>query len=262
MVAPPPGSWPRVRGSLAARGHLARENACTAAEPAGSGGGAPRRGVGRFARGEGGPLPCPLLEASPSPVYGAALLMRFGLTAHRGFKSLRLRATETPGSLRPGVFRCAEAGGCREPEEARRGTRRGSDGGVPPPARRAGRAEDPTTPRQQDTSTQARTERVEVKPDHLEAAQHLDPSARGAGRGTAPPPRRDGAPGCPVSRGLRRGPGSARPGQAPPGRAWRQAEAARLSASRRGSTSSRARCASAAAARACRARPRRCRRAA
>ncbi|CCH74916.1 hypothetical protein BN11_4960014 [Nostocoides australiense Ben110] len=30
-------------------------------------------------------------EASPSPVYGAALLMRFGLIAHRGFKSLRLR---------------------------------------------------------------------------------------------------------------------------------------------------------------------------
>ncbi len=32
-----------------------------------------------------------LMEASPSPVYGAALLMRFGLNAHRGFKSLRLR---------------------------------------------------------------------------------------------------------------------------------------------------------------------------
>lgn len=30
-------------------------------------------------------------EVSPSPVYGAALLMRFGLNAHRGFKSLRLR---------------------------------------------------------------------------------------------------------------------------------------------------------------------------
>jgi hypothetical protein len=32
------------------------------------------------------------LEASPSPVYGAALLMRFGFTAHPGFKSPSLRA--------------------------------------------------------------------------------------------------------------------------------------------------------------------------
>jgi hypothetical protein len=30
-------------------------------------------------------------EASPSPVYGAALLMRFGFTAHPGFKSPSLR---------------------------------------------------------------------------------------------------------------------------------------------------------------------------
>jgi hypothetical protein len=30
-------------------------------------------------------------EASPSPVYGAALLMRFGLTAHPGFESRSLR---------------------------------------------------------------------------------------------------------------------------------------------------------------------------
>jgi hypothetical protein len=36
---------------------------------------------------------CGLLaqEASPSPVYGAALLMRFGFTAHPGFKSPSLR---------------------------------------------------------------------------------------------------------------------------------------------------------------------------
>ena len=32
----------------------------------------------RFARRAGGRLPCATLEASPSPVYGAALLMRFG----------------------------------------------------------------------------------------------------------------------------------------------------------------------------------------
>ena len=31
------------------------------------------------------------VEASPSPVYGAALLMRFGPQAHREFKSRRLR---------------------------------------------------------------------------------------------------------------------------------------------------------------------------
>lgn len=31
------------------------------------------------------------MEASPSPVYGAALLMRFGFNAHREFKSRRLR---------------------------------------------------------------------------------------------------------------------------------------------------------------------------
>ena len=31
------------------------------------------------------------MEASPSPVYGAALLMRFGSQAHREFKSPRLR---------------------------------------------------------------------------------------------------------------------------------------------------------------------------
>jgi hypothetical protein len=34
-------------------------------------------------------------EASPSPVYGAALLMRFGLTVHPGFKSPSLRTTCT-----------------------------------------------------------------------------------------------------------------------------------------------------------------------
>src|ERR1700728_2015585 len=45
------------------------------------------------------------LEASPSPVYGAALLMRFGFTAHPGFKSPSLRpSTAAPG----GSF----AGGC------------------------------------------------------------------------------------------------------------------------------------------------------
>ena len=38
-----------------------------------------------------------LQEASPSPVYGAALLMRFGSQAHPGFKSPSLRcATGTP----------------------------------------------------------------------------------------------------------------------------------------------------------------------
>ena len=31
-------------------------------------------------------------EASPSLVYGAALLMRFGVTPHPGFKSRSLRA--------------------------------------------------------------------------------------------------------------------------------------------------------------------------
>src|SRR5688572_17537355 len=31
-------------------------------------------------------------EASPSPVYGAALLMRFGVTPHPGFKSRSLRS--------------------------------------------------------------------------------------------------------------------------------------------------------------------------
>ena len=40
------------------------------------------------------------LEASPSPVYGAALLMRFGLNAHRGFKSLRLRHRIVASDLR------------------------------------------------------------------------------------------------------------------------------------------------------------------
>jgi hypothetical protein len=34
-------------------------------------------------------------EASPSPVYGAALLMRFGLLVHPGFKSPSLRTTST-----------------------------------------------------------------------------------------------------------------------------------------------------------------------
>ncbi len=38
------------------------------------------------------------LEASPSPVYGAALLMRFGFIAHREFKSPRLRQ-QGPGGL-------------------------------------------------------------------------------------------------------------------------------------------------------------------
>ena len=36
-----------------------------------------------------------LLEASPSLVYGAALLMRFGLTAHPGFESRSLRAARS-----------------------------------------------------------------------------------------------------------------------------------------------------------------------
>ena len=45
------------------------------------------------------------LEASPSPVYGAALLMRFGFTAHPGFKSPSLR------SLSSGFVReCISAG--------------------------------------------------------------------------------------------------------------------------------------------------------
>src|SRR6201999_2427693 len=39
-------------------------------------------------------FPAPPLEASPSPVYGAALLMRFGFTAHPGFKSPSLRFLE------------------------------------------------------------------------------------------------------------------------------------------------------------------------
>ena len=58
------------------------------------------RGWGRtgFARSVGERIPCRSeREASPSPVYGAALLMRFGLNAHRGFKSLRLRAPGAPG---------------------------------------------------------------------------------------------------------------------------------------------------------------------
>ena len=40
-------------------------------------------------------------EASPSPVYGAALLMRFGSQAHRGFKSLRLRPVEHGSEAQP-----------------------------------------------------------------------------------------------------------------------------------------------------------------
>jgi hypothetical protein len=36
-------------------------------------------------------------EASPSLVYGAALLMRFGVTPHPGFKSRSLRATVQTG---------------------------------------------------------------------------------------------------------------------------------------------------------------------
>ena len=50
-------------------------------------------------------------EASPSPVYGAALLMRFGSQAHRGFKSLRLRHRSHAGDRAPappatGLRRC------------------------------------------------------------------------------------------------------------------------------------------------------------
>src|SRR4029079_6042148 len=45
------------------------------------------------------------MEASPSPVYGAALLMRFGFIAHRGFKSLRLRRTrKSPDTLFVGAL--------------------------------------------------------------------------------------------------------------------------------------------------------------
>src|SRR3954447_22830547 len=55
-----------------------------------------RRGrANHFARWAGWPVPCVrpagYQEASPSPVYGAALLMRFGLTVHPGFKSPSLR---------------------------------------------------------------------------------------------------------------------------------------------------------------------------
>src|SRR6478735_2608172 len=78
-------------------------------------------GVTHFARRAGGPLTCATLEASPSPVYGAALLMRFGSQAHRGFKSLRLRHMNSPRGS--GAFSC---GGCGEmPGAARRG-----DGGA------------------------------------------------------------------------------------------------------------------------------------
>jgi hypothetical protein len=52
-----------------------------------------------FARRAGWPVPCVrpagYQEASPSPVYGAALLMRFGLLVHPGFKSPSLRTTCT-----------------------------------------------------------------------------------------------------------------------------------------------------------------------
>src|SRR5690606_35491507 len=42
---------------------------------------------------------CGPVEVSPSPVYGAALLMRFGFIAHRGFKSLHLRRSAKPQAL-------------------------------------------------------------------------------------------------------------------------------------------------------------------
>jgi hypothetical protein len=59
-----------------------------------------RRGrANHFARWAGWPVPCVrpagYQEASPSPVYGAALLMRFGLLVHPGFKSPSLRFTCT-----------------------------------------------------------------------------------------------------------------------------------------------------------------------
>src|SRR3954465_3482413 len=57
-----------------------------------------RRGrANHFARWAGWPVPCVrpagYQEASPSPVYGAALLMRFGLLVHPGFTSPSLRST-------------------------------------------------------------------------------------------------------------------------------------------------------------------------
>ena len=47
-------------------------------------------GSGRVSS-SGGDLSEVAEEASPSPVYGAALLMRFGFNAHPGFKSPSLR---------------------------------------------------------------------------------------------------------------------------------------------------------------------------
>ncbi|CCB75696.1 protein of unknown function [Streptantibioticus cattleyicolor NRRL 8057 = DSM 46488] len=44
-----------------------------------------------------------VLEASPSLVYGAALLMRFGLTAHPGFKSRSLRFRAAPSVFTDGA---------------------------------------------------------------------------------------------------------------------------------------------------------------
>ena len=44
---------------------------------------------------------CLAQEASPSQVYGAALLMRFGFTAHPGFKSPSLRPSEQGLPVRP-----------------------------------------------------------------------------------------------------------------------------------------------------------------
>jgi hypothetical protein len=59
-------------------------------------------GANHFARWAGWPVPCVrpagYQEASPSPVYGAALLMRFGLLVHPGFKSPSLRVTCTLSS--------------------------------------------------------------------------------------------------------------------------------------------------------------------
>ena len=77
------------------------QGGCSAAMACGRAGG-PRFGV------TGSALVACSAEASPSPVYGARLLSGFGSTAHRGFKSRRLRCASprrrtapTPGRWEP-----------------------------------------------------------------------------------------------------------------------------------------------------------------
>jgi hypothetical protein len=88
-AAPPRHTLRRLAGRIMIAGRRAPDTGQTR-----------RRGAYCFAQREPVPVSSDLggssgpQEASPSPVYGAALLMRFGVTPHPGFKSRSLRSPD------------------------------------------------------------------------------------------------------------------------------------------------------------------------